>query len=176
MAGKRKELVDIYALLQHLRAGDSNRCIKRELGIDQQTAQKYQEWAEEYSLLKGSMPPIEELYQLLEETLPSQRPPQSQSSVEPYLTLVVKLREQGVEVSAIKSRLEEHGFNSNYMVVYRFVKQMEPDEPEVTVRVETGWDSHYCPKKKYGLHYCTHETGLDHPHWFPRCVAFARCP
>lgn len=87
MAGKRKELVDIYALLQHLRAGDSNRRIKRELGIDRRTAQKYREWAEEYSLLKGSMPPIEELYQLLEETLPSQRPPQSQLTGIPKIYL-----------------------------------------------------------------------------------------
>ncbi len=76
MAGKRKKIVDIYALLQHLRAGHSNRHIKRELGFDRRTAQKYREWAEEYSLLTGSLPPIEELYQLLEETMPPQQPPQ----------------------------------------------------------------------------------------------------
>jgi len=32
MAGKRKKIVDIYARLQHLRAGVSNRGIKRDLG------------------------------------------------------------------------------------------------------------------------------------------------
>lgn len=41
MSGKRKTTVDIYTLLQHLRAGASNRRIKRELGIDRRTAQKY---------------------------------------------------------------------------------------------------------------------------------------
>lgn len=126
MAGKRKKIVDIYALLQHLRAGHSNRHIKRELGFDRRTAQKYREWAEEYSLLTGSLPPIEELYQLLEETMPPQQPPQSQSTVEPYRKQVVKLREQGVEISAIKARLEERGFEGSYMAVYRFVRQMEP--------------------------------------------------
>lgn len=137
MAGKRKKIVDIYALLQHLRAGASNRGIKRDLSIDRRTAQKYRKWAEEYGLLNGTLPPIEELYQLLEETMPSKQPPQSQSSVAPYRKLVVKLREQDVEVSAIKARLEERGFTDSYMAVWRFVQQLEPAEPDVTVRVET---------------------------------------
>lgn len=138
MAGKRKQIVDIYALLQHIRAGDSNRRIRRDLGIDRRTVQKYREWAEEYGLLGGTLPPIEELYQLLEETMPSKQPPQSQSTVEPYRKLVVKLREQDVEVSAIKARLEERGFGGSYMAVWRFVQQLEPAEPDVTVRVETA--------------------------------------
>jgi len=138
MAGKRKSIVDIYALLQHLRAGVSNRGIRRDLGIDRRTAQKYRAWAEENGLLQGTLPPIEELYQLLEETMPTRQPPQSQSSVEPYRKLVVKLREQETEVSAIKERLEERGFRGSYMAVWRFVKRLEPGSPEVTVRVETA--------------------------------------
>lgn len=138
MAGKRKQIVDIYALLQHLRAGVSNRGIKRDLGIDRRTARKYREWAKKYGLLQGTLPPIEELYQLLEETMPPTQPPQSQSTVEPYRKLVVKLREQDVEVSAIKARLEERGFDGSYMAVWRFVKQLEPGPPDVTVRVETA--------------------------------------
>lgn len=137
MAEKRKNILDIYALLQHLRAGDSNRRIKRVLGVDRRTAQKYREWAEEYGLLSGTLPPIEELSQLLEETMPTPQPPQSQSTVEPYRKQVVKLREQGVEISAIKARLEERGFAGSYMAVYRFVQQLEPNQPDVTVRVET---------------------------------------
>jgi transposase len=138
MAGKRKKIVDIYTLLQHLRAGDSNRRIKKDLGIDRRTVQKYRAWAEEYGLLAGSLPPIEELSQLIEETMPTPQPPQSQSTVEPYRKLVVKLREQGVEISAIRARLEERGFKGSYMAVYRFVQQLEPRRPEVTVRVETA--------------------------------------
>ena len=138
MAGKRKKIVDIYALLQHLRAGVSNRGIKRDLGLDRRTVRKYREWAKEYSLLSGTLPPIEEIYQLLEETMPTQQPPQSQSTVEPYREQVVKLRENGVEISAIKARLEERGFDGSYMAVYRFVRQLEPIRPDVTVRVETA--------------------------------------
>ena len=138
MAGKRKNIVDIYALLQHMRAGESNRRMKRVLGVDRRTAQRYREWAEEYGLLTGTLPPIEELYQLLEETMPSRQPPHNQSSVEPYRKQVVKLREQGVEVSAIKERLAERGFEGSYMAVYRFVRQLEPNQPNVTVRVETA--------------------------------------
>lgn len=138
MAGKRKEIVDIYAILQHLRSGASNRGIRRELGVDRRTAQKYRAWAEEYGLLKGTLPPLEELYQLVEETLPVKEPPQSQSTVEPYREVVVKLREQNVEISAIKARLEERGYQGSYMAVWRFVKQLEPVQPDVTVRVETA--------------------------------------
>lgn len=137
MAGKRIPIVDIYALLQHMRSGASNRQIKRDLGIDRRTAQKYRAWAEAYALLDGTLPPIEELYQLLEETMPTAQAPQSQSTVEPYAELVAKLRAEGVEISALWERLKEHGFGGSYMAVYRYVQQIEPPEPEVTVRVET---------------------------------------
>jgi len=165
MAGKRKKIVDIYALLQHLRAGDSNRRIKRDLGIDRRTVQKYREWAEEYGLLGGSLPPIEELYQLMEETMPTQQPPQSQSTVEPYRKQVVKLREQGVEVSAIKARLEERGFAGSYMAVYRFVRQLEPIRADVTVRVETPPGEEAQVDFGYAGYMIDPKTGETHKTW-----------
>ena len=137
MSGKRKTTVDIYTLLQHLRAGASNRRIKRELGVDRRTAQKYREWAETYSLLSGKLPPIEELHELLQDTMPASQVPQTVSTVEPYREIVVKLREQGVEIAAIKQRLEERGFAGSYMAVYRFVRRLEPKQADVTVRVES---------------------------------------
>jgi transposase len=137
MSGKRKTIVDIYALLQHLRAGYSNRRIQRELGIDRRTVQKYRQWAETYSLLDGKLPPIEELHNLLCDTMPETHPPQTVSTVEPYRQTVVKLREQGVEIAAIWQRLQERGFSGGYMAVYRFVRRLEPKQAEVTVRVET---------------------------------------
>ena len=70
----------------------------------------YREWAETYSLLNGKLPPIEELHKLLQNTMPESQPPQTVSTVEPYREIVVKLREQGVEIAAIKQRLEERGF------------------------------------------------------------------
>ena len=137
MSRKRKTTVDIYALLQHLRAGASNRRIKRELGVDRRTAQKYREWAETYGLLSGNLPPIAELYELLRDTMPESQPPQTVSTVEPYRETVVKLREQSVEIAAIWQRLQERGFEGGYMAVYRFVRRLEPKQADVTVRVET---------------------------------------
>ncbi|MCA9972609.1 MAG: IS21 family transposase [Anaerolineales bacterium] len=130
--------MDVYALLQHMRAGDSNRSIKRDLGIDRRTVRKYRAWAEEYGLLHGTLPPIDEIYQLLADTMPTPQPPQSQSTVEPYRKAVVEMREAGVEISAVWERIKEKGFEGSYMAVYRFVQQMEPSQPDVTVRVETA--------------------------------------
>lgn len=138
MAGKRKGIVDIYALLQHMRAGASNRKIKKELGVDRRTVQKYREWAESYGLLTGTLPPIEELYQLWQETMPANLPPQNESTVEPYRKLVVSLREKDVEIAAVWQRLKERGFEGSYMAVYRFVQHLEPKTPDVVVRVETA--------------------------------------
>ena len=165
MAGKRKKIVDIYALLQHLRAGYSNRRIKRDLGIDRRTVQKYREWAEEYGLLKGTLPPIEELYQLLVETRPTQQPPQSQSTVEPYREQVVKMREKGVEVSAIWERIKERGFAGSYMAVYRFVRQLEPIQADVTVRVETAPGEEAQVDFGYAGRMIDGETGESHKTW-----------
>jgi transposase len=64
-------------------------------------------------------------------------PPQNTSTVEPYRAMVVKLRQQGVEIAAIRERLKERGFTGSYSAVYRFVRALEPIEPDVTVRVET---------------------------------------
>ena len=38
---KRKDIVEILALLQHMRAGQSNRGIEQELGMDRRTVKKY---------------------------------------------------------------------------------------------------------------------------------------
>lgn len=165
MAGKRKAIVDIYALLQHMRAGVSNRGIKRELGIDRRTAKKYRTWAAEHGLLSGTLPPIDELYQLLEETMPVQQPPQSQSTVAPYRKQVVKLREQGVEISAIWERIKERGFTGSYMAVYRFVQQLEPRPPEVTVRVETAPGAEAQVDFGYAGHMIDPETGEIRKTW-----------
>ena len=73
----------------------------------------------------------------MKETLNTALPPQNVSSVEPYRELVVKLRQEGVEIAAIHERLKERGYTGSYSSVYRFVRNLEPLEPEVTVRVET---------------------------------------
>lgn len=137
MPGKRKDTMDIRDILRRIRRGQSNRAIAREIGIDRKTVGRYHDWAQEQGLLAGELPGLDELQRLVEESLNSAAPPQNKSSVEPYRALVVKLRQQGVEIAAIHERLKERGYDGSYAAVYRFVRNLEPKTPEVTVRVET---------------------------------------
>lgn len=136
MSGRNKNIMDVFAMLQHMRAGDSNRRIKKALGIDRRTAQKYREWAQEHGMLEGELPSIEELQMLLQETFESPVPPQNTSTVEPFRELVVQLRRENVEMAAIWQRLQERGYEGSYYSVRRFVRSLEPAELDVTVRVE----------------------------------------
>jgi len=138
MTRRSKNIVDVIALLQHMRAGESNRRIKKVLQVDRRTAQRYREWAEAQELLTGDLPAIEEIQQLLDETFDKPLPPQNVSTVEPYRQLVVKMRRENVEMAAIWERLKERGYRGSYHAVRRFVRRLEPAELDVTVRVECG--------------------------------------
>jgi hypothetical protein len=111
--------------------------VAKALGIDRKTVARYRTWAQEQGLLEGSLPSLGELQRLAEETLDSSPPPQNTSSVEHYRQVVAKLRREGVEIAAIHQRLKERGYTGSYSSVYRFVRNLEPRMPDVTVRVET---------------------------------------
>jgi len=128
--------MDIRELLLHIRAGSSDRQIERDMKVDRRTAKRYREWAEAQGLLAGSLPSLEELQVIADQTLPKQTPPQNVSSVEPYREIVEQLVKENVEVAAIKCRLQEHGFAGSYAAVYRFVRRIKPRTPKATVRVE----------------------------------------
>jgi transposase len=128
--------MDIRQILHHLRQGSSYRQTGLALGMDWRTVRKYHRWAEAHNLLEGELPPIEELQNLLEQTLPEKQPPQNISSVEPYRKEVEKLLKQGVEIAAIRERLKERGFSGSYAAVYRFVRRLQPRKKDATVRVE----------------------------------------
>jgi transposase len=136
MSNRRKDLMDIRELLLHIRAESSDRQIERDTKIDRRTVGRYRDWAETQGLLEGSLPALEDLQILLEQTMPGQLPPQNASSVEPYRELVAQLVKENVETAAIKCRLEEHGYTGSYSAVYRFVSKLKPRSPEATVRVE----------------------------------------
>ena len=136
MSDRRTRIVDIRAILMQLRAGVSQRQIERELKLNRRTVKKYQEWAEEHGLLKGELPPLEELQALLEQTIPGVQPPQNVSTVEKYRTLVEKWVKEKVETMAIYQRLQEKGFGGTYMAVYRFVRHLKGQPLRATVRVE----------------------------------------
>ena len=84
--------MDIREMLRHLRQGQSNRAVAKALGIDRKTVARYRSWAIEQGLLEESLPPLNELQLLVEETLGTSQPPQNTSSVERYRQVVVKLR------------------------------------------------------------------------------------
>lgn len=129
--------MDVYDLLTHLRATRSDRQVTRDTGCARSTVSRYRQWAQEQGLLDGDPPPPDVVQHLIHQTLPKLEPPQNTSSVEPYAETVKKLRKKKVEVRAIFLRLRERGFTGSYSAVYRFVRKLEPRDPEATVRVET---------------------------------------
>jgi len=128
--------MEIREILRQLRAGESERAISRHLGVHRTTVRKYHEWAKAHQLLEGDLPTIEELHALLEQSQPDTPPPQNQSSVEAYREQVLAWRQNGTPMSAIYNRLQEQGYRGSYSAVRRFVRQVEPLEPDITVRVE----------------------------------------
>ena len=128
--------MDIRELLLHIRNEPSNRAIQETTGIDRRTVQRYRLWVQEQGLLLDPLPSLEALQGLLESTMAGLPPPQNVSSVEPYREMVKQLRKEGVEIAAIYQRLQEQGYGGSYASVRRFVRRLEPREPEVFVRVE----------------------------------------
>ena len=136
MSGRRKGLMDIRELLRHMRSNASDRGVGRALDIDRRTVKQYRLWAEAQGLLTGPLPPLAELQAVVRRTLSGPPPPQNVSSVEPYRDVVLKLRQEGTEASAIWQRLTERGYQGSYSSVRRFVRAIDPRQPAVTVRVE----------------------------------------
>jgi transposase len=130
--------MDIRELLRHIRITDSDRAIQRDTSIDRRTVQRYRSWANDQGLLTGPLPPLEDLQRLVEQTLTTPPPPQMVSSVEPFRAVVVELRTQGTEMAAIWERLKERGYRGSYSSIRRFVRTLEPKQPEAYGRIETA--------------------------------------
>ena len=130
--------MDIRELLRHLRASDSDRAVQRDTAIDRRTVHRYRAWAVAQGLLTGQLPALEDLQCLLEQTLAAPAPPQMVSSVEPFRVQVVELRAQGSEMMSIWERLKERGYSGSYSAFRRFVRTLEPKQPEADGRVETA--------------------------------------
>lgn len=128
--------MDIREVIRQFRNGVSDRAIQRMSGMHRKTVKRYRNWAEEQGLLEGRLPPLDELERLLQASMPEPLPPQNQSSLEAFRPLVVQLRKEGVEMTAILQRLRERGFTGSYSAVRRFVKHLEERQPDVMVRME----------------------------------------
>jgi len=130
--------MDIRELLRHIRITDSDRAIQRDTAIDRRTVQRYRTWAADQGLLTGPLPALEVLQRLVEQTLITPPPPQMVSSVAPFRAVVVELRAQGTEMAAIWERLKERGYTGSYSSIRRFVRTLEPKQPEAYGRIETA--------------------------------------
>ncbi len=172
---RRKNIVEIMAMLQHLRAGASNNQIKRELNVSRHTARAYRQWAEEHGLLTGALPPIEELERLRADSFGAPSPPQNVSTVEPYREFVLALYDQGVEIAAIYQRLGDKAFKGSYSAVYRFIRRQRPNRPDVTVRVECQPGEEAQVDFGYAGYMLDPETGKRRKSWaFVMTLSFSR--
>ncbi|MEA2640604.1 MAG: hypothetical protein QOF51_1998, partial [Chloroflexota bacterium] len=133
MSNRRITTMDIMELLRLLRAGESERTITRAVRHNRRTVARYRAWAETEGLLEGTLPPAAEVHARLAQTLPPQLPPQQTSSVAAYATEIAAYRARGLEVAAIRSRLEEaHGAPLSYSALWRLVRRQERDQAAAT--------------------------------------------
>lgn len=130
--------MEIMEVLRLLRMGESDRSAAACLGHTRRTVAKYRAWAAEHGLLAGPLPAAADVHRLAGRTLPEAAPPQQTSSVGAYRAEILEYRARGMEVAAIRARLEEvHGRPVSYMAVWRLLQRAAPSAPEVFARVET---------------------------------------
>jgi transposase len=140
MTFRRTGTMQIQEVLRLLRDGVSDRETARLLRLNRRTVVRYREWAEAQELLSGELPSAQELEARLAVTLPGVVPPQQTSTVEAYRAEIAAYRGQGVEVAAIRARLEEtHQVPVSYSAVWRLVRGLTPaGAPAAFVRVEVA--------------------------------------
>lgn len=131
--------MDIHELIRLARAEESTSTIARLLGLNRRTVMRYRAWAEEQGLLAGELPDAGTLHRLIAATLPTVQAPQQISSVAAYRAEIAEMRDRGMEIAAIRSRLEErHGGSISYSAVWRLVRRLEPVVPAAVVRIEVA--------------------------------------
>jgi transposase len=132
------DVFDLRELLRHLQQHQSERTIQAALGLGRRTIRKYRRWAQAEGLLDRPLPSLAELQARLAASRPA-RPAQVSSTVEPFRTQVKDLLDKGLEIQALYQRLrDDHGYRGSYSAVSRFVRTLEPANPDVTVRVEVA--------------------------------------
>lgn len=131
-------VLEIAEVVRLLRAGESDRRIVDLLHLNRRTVAKYRTWAQARGLLDGAPPAPREIQELLDRTLPKAVPPQQTSTVATYREEIARMRARGMEIAAIRSRLEEtHQTRISYSAIWRLIQHLEPPAPDPVVRVET---------------------------------------
>jgi len=135
---ERLHMNHLRDLIHRLRSGETERRIARDLRVSRPTIHKYHLLAEQLGLL-DPLRPLPEDAVLTEALGPAPQPPCVSSTVEPHRDTVLRLLDQGVEMTAIHARLrDDHGYTGGYSSVRRFVHGLCPVEPEAFVRVHTA--------------------------------------
>ena len=167
--------MDVRELLRHLQTTNNLSAIQRATGLNRRTLMRYRAWAAEQGLLAGPLPPLEELQQRVARTLTPPPPPQTVSTVEPYRELVRDLHARGVEGTAIWQRLGERGYTGSLSSIYRFLHQLRPPAPDVTVRVERVPGSEAQVDFGYAGYLLDDATGQRRKAWaFVMTLAYSR--
>jgi transposase len=118
--------VDVAELLRVLRGGAGDRASTKLLNYNRRTIAKYRQWAQQQGLLEGPLPATADLHRLLEATLPRPLPPQQTSSLAAHATEIADYRARGMELAAIRVRLEErHGHPVSYSAVRRLAQRLD---------------------------------------------------
>jgi transposase len=168
--------MDVQELVRLVRDGVSDREIAALVGLNRRTVSRYRRWATQQHLLDGPPPNLGELHEQLQATLPVHVPPQQTSSVAAYQEQILAYRQHGLELAAIRARLEEqHGVPISYDAIWRLVRRLEPHQPEAFVRVEVPPGSEAQVDFGYaGLH-LDPTTGRLRKSWvFVLVLAFSR--
>lgn len=138
MAYRRTLVLEIVEVLRLLRAGQSDRQIREAVALNRRTVAKYRSWAQGQGLLEGPLPSARSAQELLDRTMPKALPPQQTSTVASYCAEIAQMRARGMEIAAIRTRLEEvHQHAISYSAIWRLVQRLEPSMPVAVVRVET---------------------------------------
>ena len=120
--------MEIQELVRLLRTEASDRTVSEALALNRRTVAKYRGWAAREGLLApepGPLPAAGELERRLRAAFPSVPPPQQTSSVAAYQQEIADLRARGLEVAAIRQRLEErHQQPVSYSAVWRLVRRL----------------------------------------------------
>ncbi len=123
--------MEIQELVRLLRTEASDRTVSELLALNRRTVAKYRAWAAREGWLgpdAGPLPAAGELERRLQAAFPSVPPPQQTSSVAGYRQEIADLRARGLEVAAIRQRLEErHQQPVSYSAVWRLVRRLAVD-------------------------------------------------
>ncbi len=139
MAGRTLMVLDVRELLRRLRAGQTDRAIRRATGTARKTAKRYREIAQQQGwLTDGPLPDLATLEAALQQLAPPCPLPSQPFKAAPFQDVICKLRLQGVEMKAIHQRLQDdHGYTGSYSALWRFVRRLEPILRTAFVRLET---------------------------------------